>query len=183
MPGRLEFEFRFTRPQRPKRRRRTASVVAQGDFSGRQSQGAENPADVGGRRAVPVDVDSFDQRLAQFAPRLVLPLGPAGTPEQTITFSRLDDFHPDRLYQRLDLFRGLRDLRARPRTPPLSSRQPRPSPGCTPLHRKPRAQHPLHPTSRAGAGEGDVMTLSGCSPEAAGRGADAASARRTGRCH
>jgi type VI secretion system protein ImpC len=88
-------------------------VLLMGDFSGRQSQGLENPADLGERRAVPVDVDNFDQRLAQSAPRLVLPLGPAGTPEQTITLNRLDDFHPDRLYQRLDLFRGLRDLRAR----------------------------------------------------------------------
>ena len=36
----------------------------------------------------------------------------AGEPIE-ITFSELDDFHPDRLYRDLPLFQGLRELRSR----------------------------------------------------------------------
>ncbi len=117
MPGTLEFDFRFTRPQtqRPNRRGEDSPmrILLLGDFSGRRSQGTEDAASLGDRRAVRVDVDDFDQRFAKLAPRLVLPLGASGGPGQMLAFSRLDDFHPDRLYERLDLFQGLREMRAR----------------------------------------------------------------------
>ena len=45
--------------------------------------------------------------MARLAPRCTL--APAGT----IGFRTLDDFHPDALFHRLDLFRRLRDLRTR----------------------------------------------------------------------
>jgi type VI secretion system protein ImpC len=63
------------------------------------------------RAPVGVDRDDFDDVLAACAPSLRLPLGDG--PPVEIEFHDLDDFHPDRLYERLPLFRSLRELRRR----------------------------------------------------------------------
>ncbi len=57
-------------------------------------------------RAVLVDRDNLEQVMKRLDVRLELP--GAGT----LRFRELDDFHPDRLYQSLDLFKGLREMRA-----------------------------------------------------------------------
>ena len=76
-------------------------ILIAGDFSG----GA------GKKRApVMVDRDNFDDVLARIAPELRLPIGES---EITLKFRELDDFHPDRLFERLGPFRALRDLRRR----------------------------------------------------------------------
>jgi type VI secretion system protein ImpC len=62
------------------------------------------------RPSVLVDRDNFDDVLARFAPALEIQLGELG-PRITLSFEELDDFHPDRIYDRLPLFRSLRDLR------------------------------------------------------------------------
>jgi type VI secretion system protein ImpC len=76
-------------------------ILIAGDFSG----GA-------GRKRIPVtiDRDNFDDVLARLAPELRLPIGES---EIAIAFRELDDFHPDRLFERLGPFRALRDLRRR----------------------------------------------------------------------
>ncbi|MBZ5585796.1 MAG: type VI secretion system contractile sheath small subunit, partial [Acidobacteriia bacterium] len=76
-------------------------ILIVGDFSG----GA-------GRQRAPirVDRDNLDQALARLAPELRLPVGAA---EVAIRFRELDDFHPDRMFERLEPFRALRDLRSR----------------------------------------------------------------------
>jgi type VI secretion system protein ImpC len=82
-----------------------------GDFRGR----GDAPGDAAGpaeRRPVPVDRDNLDDVLARFAPELRLSLAD-DAPEVTVRFEELDDFHPDRLLERLPLFRSLRDLRRR----------------------------------------------------------------------
>jgi type VI secretion system protein ImpC len=62
------------------------------------------------RPSVLVDRDNFDDVLARLAPALEIQLGERGPPI-TLRFEELDDFHPDRIYERLPLFRSLRDLR------------------------------------------------------------------------
>jgi type VI secretion system protein ImpC len=57
-------------------------------------------------RPVLVDRDNVDQVMKRLDVRLELP--GAGL----LRFRELEDFHPDRLFQSLDLFRGMRDLRA-----------------------------------------------------------------------
>jgi anion-transporting ArsA/GET3 family ATPase len=67
---------------------------------------------------VRVDRDNFDEVLARLAPALEIPLA-GGGPRVALRFAELDDFHPDQLYDRLPLFRSLRDTRQRladPRT-------------------------------------------------------------------
>jgi type VI secretion system protein ImpC len=88
-------------------------IALLGDFSGRGA-GPGGPAvpRVGDRRALAVDRDNLDEVLAQVGPTVRLPAGVAGDAEVTLRFGELDDFHPDRLFGRLEVFRALRELRA-----------------------------------------------------------------------
>ncbi|HEX5431890.1 MAG TPA: hypothetical protein VFW83_07990, partial [Bryobacteraceae bacterium] len=76
--------------------------------------------DFGGRPATPtpVDCDNFDYVLAGVGLNL-----------QGAIVHELEDFHPDRLYQRLDLFRGLRETKAEPAAPSRQASPPRPDIG------------------------------------------------------
>jgi len=74
-------------------------ILVVGDFSG------------GGgklRKPLEIDRDNFDDVLARLTPELRLDF--ANNP-LTIRFRELDDFHPDRLYERLPPFQSLRGLR------------------------------------------------------------------------
>ncbi|MGA9389296.1 MAG: type VI secretion system contractile sheath large subunit [Candidatus Sulfotelmatobacter sp.] len=88
-------------------------VLLLGNFSGRGSRGHEKALTA--RKPVVVDRDNFDEVLAGFHPELRLGLGN----EELITlqFSELDDFHPDRLLERVDMFRKLREMRGRSQDP------------------------------------------------------------------
>ncbi len=81
-------------------------VLLLGDFSG---SGPKKP--LPSRKPVQVDRDNFDEVLAAFHPELQLRLGDEEL--LTVQFSDLDDFHPDRLLERVDMFRKLREMRAR----------------------------------------------------------------------
>ena len=70
-------------------------ILILGDFSGRAGAG---------RRPLLVDRDNFEDVLAKVAPELELA-------HSTIRFRELDDFHPDRLFERVELFAALRDTR------------------------------------------------------------------------
>jgi type VI secretion system protein ImpC len=61
------------------------------------------------RRPVEIDRDNFDEVLAWFAPALPLPFGAT---EVVLEFGEIDDFHPDRLFEKLAPFQALRHLRA-----------------------------------------------------------------------
>jgi len=81
-------------------------VLLLGDFSG---TGPKKPLPV--RQPTLVDRDNFDDVLAALHPELKLRLGDDEL--ATVQFSELDDFHPDRLFERVDMFRKLREMRAR----------------------------------------------------------------------
>ncbi|MEK7407462.1 MAG: type VI secretion system contractile sheath large subunit [Acidobacteriota bacterium] len=83
-------------------------IAILGDFSGRANRGICEPGGrLAGRRAVAVDRDSFDLVLARFSPAIQL------GPHISFRFNELDDFHPDRIYAGLDVFRRLRETRAK----------------------------------------------------------------------
>jgi len=89
-------------------------IALLGDFSGRANRRLEpGTPPLTSRRPVAVDRDNFDDVLSRFAPQLHLPLGGPDAPWMAIEFRELDDFHPDRLYERLELFRALRQIRRR----------------------------------------------------------------------
>ena len=86
-------------------------IAILGDFSGRANRGIHDPQAIGKRRAVLVDRDNFDDVLSRAGAEIRLPVGDSG--ELTLRFSELDDFHPDHLFQSLEIFGKLRDLRGR----------------------------------------------------------------------
>jgi type VI secretion system protein ImpC len=88
-------------------------IALLGNFSGRarrgEAPGARKLADC---RPVRIDRDNFDQVLAQLGVEVHLPVPDQGDQYRTIRFAELDDFHPDRLFQRVEVFQKLRELRA-----------------------------------------------------------------------
>lgn len=88
-------------------------IALLGDFTGRANRGLHEPSPrLAARRAIAVDRDNFDEVLGKMAPGLRLPIGRDGSTE-TLTFSELDDFLPDRLYEQVGMFARLRELRLR----------------------------------------------------------------------
>jgi type VI secretion system protein ImpC len=81
-------------------------VLLLGDFSG---HGRKQPLPA--RQPTLVDRDNFDDILAALYPELKLRLGDDDL--ATVQFSALADFHPDRLFECVDMFRKLREMRAR----------------------------------------------------------------------
>lgn len=84
-------------------------IAILGDFSGRANHSRLEP--LAGRKAILIDRDNFDQVLAKMSP--ALELAAAGGPRLALAFSDLDDFHPDRLFERLPIFAKLRETRQR----------------------------------------------------------------------
>jgi type VI secretion system protein ImpC len=64
-----------------------------------------------------VDRDNFDEVLARLPVHADVSAAPGSASLLPISFRELDDFHPDRLYERLEIFEALRDLRRRLETP------------------------------------------------------------------
>ncbi len=85
-------------------------IAVLGDFSGREHRAQLDPT-FETRKPVLIDRDNYDEVLAQFAPELRLPLGGPDGPRVAVGFRELDDFHPDRIFERLRIFQALRQTR------------------------------------------------------------------------
>jgi len=79
-------------------------LLVLGDFSGRAA--ADRPP-LATRQTYRVDVDNLDDIVHRLAPRVSLPEG-------ELRFEEMEDFHPDALYSRFELFDALRQARAQP---------------------------------------------------------------------
>ncbi|MFV0492503.1 MAG: type VI secretion system contractile sheath domain-containing protein [Pseudorhodobacter sp.] len=91
-----------------------------GDFSGRAAAGKlEIGADLAARRAVRLDIDTFEEVIEGFATRLVLPIGPEGAGIE-VKLGGLDDLHPDALVENCGLFDALNGLRQRLSVPSMA---------------------------------------------------------------
>ena len=86
-------------------------ILLMGDFSGRASRGIVQTGDLATRKAVMIDRDNFDDRLQQM--NVTVRAVVAGDQATDLTFTELDDFGPDRLFDKLELFASLRKLRRR----------------------------------------------------------------------
>jgi type VI secretion system protein ImpC len=85
-------------------------IAILGDFSGRANRGIID-TDIADRRTIMVDRDNIDGVLNKLNVEIVLSLMGKEAPPVRIKFSGMDDFHPDSLFNRLDIFEALRDTR------------------------------------------------------------------------
>ncbi len=87
-------------------------MVVLADFSGRGNAGrCETGSALAARRRIPVDVDNLDELPGKLGCRLHIPLGGKDAPLLSLGFDELDDFHPDRIMERLEVFQELRKTR------------------------------------------------------------------------
>ncbi|MFO0948993.1 MAG: type VI secretion system contractile sheath large subunit [Planctomycetota bacterium] len=88
-------------------------ILVLGDFSGRASRGVMDPACIAKCRPIEVDRDNVDDVMKKLQVAVELPVGSSGNSRMSVSCSELDDFHPDRLFGRLELFDRLRQTRRR----------------------------------------------------------------------
>lgn len=96
-------------------------ILVLGDFSGAarasggDGRGAEDRATrpLADRSPIPFDRDDLDRAVRAVAPASRLRFPGADRPTEVVRFESIEDFHPDRLYARLEVFRDLRELRRR----------------------------------------------------------------------
>ncbi|QPH54091.1 type VI secretion system contractile sheath domain-containing protein [Pontivivens ytuae] len=86
-------------------------IALLGDFSGRANRGLIEIGDaLATRKPIKLDVDNIDDVIARFATTLVLPVGADGAGVE-VRLTGLDDLHPDEIYETVELFEELSDLR------------------------------------------------------------------------
>jgi type VI secretion system protein ImpC len=88
-------------------------VLLIGDWSGRTNR--PEPAsskELKASRPLLVDRDNLDQLIARLGVKLSIALRSDGNQPLAVNFNELEDFHPDRLFSRLEIFAGLRRTRA-----------------------------------------------------------------------
>lgn len=113
MPGRLELDFGLaSRPRSEPRPDGGAKmrILMLGDFSGRGARGLDDPGALAARPALRVDVDNLDAVLTRLAPAVELAVDGETV---AIRFSAMEELHPDRLFDGLDIFTHPRALRRR----------------------------------------------------------------------
>ena len=98
---------------RPKAQAATPFCVAiLGDFTGRGNRGiGETGAGLRDRRVWRIDRDNFSEVMSRLEVELRIPLLGKDSSPITLRFSSLDDFHPDRLFEKAEVFDGLREMR------------------------------------------------------------------------
>jgi type VI secretion system protein ImpC len=93
-------------------------IALLGDFSNGGSHDANKlRPKLSGRHPVLIDRDNFDDVLAQFGIELQLPAGVADKGTVRLRIAQLEDFHPDRIFDQVEVFRMLDDLRRRLKNP------------------------------------------------------------------
>ena len=88
-------------------------IAVLGDFSGRDNKGINESATITQRRLIEVDRDNLDEVLAKCDLALQLTLTKDSTDTITVPLKSFDDFHPDQLFENVDIFSHLRSLRKR----------------------------------------------------------------------
>ena len=87
-------------------------VAVLGDFSGR---GDRRVVETGGalsnRRVYQIDRDNFSEVMSQLKVEILLPILGKDSPPIIFRAADLDDFHPDRLFEKLEVFDALRESR------------------------------------------------------------------------
>ncbi len=103
--GQLDTDVPDWAPKRPVR------IAVLGDFSAGAANGRlDTGADLAKRKLIPVEFDSLEDALGRLQPKLTLPIGSDGAGVE-LEFGDVDAFHPDQLYQSVEVFKAMSDLR------------------------------------------------------------------------
>src|SRR5262245_1964584 len=93
-------------------------ILILGDFRGTKNRRFEaSSEELAAWRPRLVDRDNLDSLLSRLGAELHLPVAEDGSLSLTIRFSELADFHPDSIFERVEIFGALRQTRARLRNP------------------------------------------------------------------
>ena len=88
------------------------SVAVLADFSGRSSRGVgEKGPLIAARRRILVDVDNLEELPMKLDTKIHIPIGSKDGPLITLRFNELDDFHPDNIFDRMEIFEKLQTTR------------------------------------------------------------------------
>ncbi len=87
-------------------------IAVLADFSGRGNRGLyETGPSLAARHRVTVDVDNVHDLPMKLGCEIQIPLGSKDGPRIALPFAELGDFHPDRIFDRLEVFQKLRMTR------------------------------------------------------------------------
>jgi type VI secretion system protein ImpC len=144
-------------------------ILVLGDFSGKASRGAAAGAKLNGLRPIAVDRDNIETVMARLGIELQLPAGDGN--RLSLRFQELDDFRPERIFQRLEAFDRLRQMRqklADPATFAAAAAEMRAAPAAPP----PSAAKPNAPAPQGEALLDAVLGATADRAEAAPGGVD-----------
>ncbi|TWT79046.1 hypothetical protein CA13_04430 [Planctomycetes bacterium CA13] len=89
-------------------------IAVLGDFSGRQNRGVHEIGDaLARRRPLSIDRDNLEDCMERLGVELDHTIEMPDQDPISLRFCNLDDFHPDTLFNELDMFASLRSLRRR----------------------------------------------------------------------
>jgi len=113
-PEKMEFQLGTQTSFAPRKAKDDTpfSIAILADFSGRSNRGlCETGPSLAARRRIAVDVDNLDNLPMRLGCEIHVPLGSREGPRIPLRFSDLDDFHPDRIFDRLEVFQKLKSTR------------------------------------------------------------------------
>jgi len=112
--GNVDFELRTLTSLAPGKAKENTpfSVAVLADFSGRGNRGlCETGPLIKARRRISVDVDNLENLPMKLDARIHVPLGSKDGPRVILRFNEIYDFHPDKIFDRLEVFQKLKTTR------------------------------------------------------------------------
>ena len=119
--GKIEFDVSLgtPAPRAPVEPETPFHLAVLGDFSGRSSRGVREA--IAQRPIWPIDCDNFEQVMARLGVVLRLPVPPAVGATLDLRCESLEDFHPDRILNRVGLLPKFAETRKRLLNPATAS--------------------------------------------------------------
>ncbi len=113
-PEKMEFQLGTQTSFAPRKAKDNTPfcIAILADFSGRGNRGlCETGPSLAGRKRIGVDVDNLDDLPMKLDCEIHVPLGSSEGTRIPLRFSDMDDFHPDRIFDRLEIFQKLKSTR------------------------------------------------------------------------
>jgi type VI secretion system ImpB/VipA family protein len=113
-PERMEFQLGTQTSFAPRKAKDDTPfcMAILADFSGRGNRGlCETGPSLAARRCIAVDVDNLESLPMKLSCEIHIPFGSKDGPHIPLQFSELSDFHPDRIFDRLEVFQKLKTTR------------------------------------------------------------------------